>query len=147
MIFYPYRHIFYKTLYCFSNSVLFIAILLTVTACRINLDMPPKNKQITTAYTITRNDISIIDFDNAQRLTTSLEKIFGWAVGTNNIPQNLRDDLRMPNSRFFAPAIIDDYKNQKSKPDFDIFAFRQELLFALGKKHGINFALTQRQLQ
>ncbi|MCH9844962.1 MAG: hypothetical protein K0U39_05590 [Alphaproteobacteria bacterium] len=147
MTFRPYRHIFYKILYYFANNVLLIAILFTTTACRIHLDMPANNKQITTAYTITRNDISIIDFDNAHKLTASLETIFGWSVGTDNIPQNLRDDLRTPTSRFFAPAVIDDYRKQQSKPDFDIFTFRQKLLFALAKQHGINFRVVTRQLQ
>ncbi len=147
MIFNHYRHIFYKTLYCFTSNVLLLAMILTTTACRIHLNMPINNMQVATAYTITRNDINIIDFDNAQKLTASLETIFGWAVGAENIPQNLRDDLRAPNSRFFAPTIIAHYRKQQSKQDFDIFTFRQKLLFALGEKHGINFSVVTHQLQ
>ena len=147
MTFNPYRHIFYKFLNYLTNILLLIALLLAITACRINLDMPTKHTQVTTAYTITANDINTIAFDNASTLATSLEKIFGWVLGAQKIPQNLRDDLRNPNSRFFAPAIINDYKNQQIKPNFDIFAFRKKLLFELGKKHDIHFVLTIRQLQ
>ncbi len=147
MTFNPYRHIFYKILNYVTNILLLIALLVAITACRINLDMPAKHNQVTTAYTITANDINTINFDNPRKLTTSLEAIFGWVLGVENIPQNLTDDLRNPNSRFFTPAIINDYKKRQTKPDFDIFTFRKQLLFELGKKHDIHFALTMRQLQ
>ena len=147
MTFHLYRHIFYKILYCIINILLLLALLLATTACRINLDMPAKHKQTNPAYTITANDINTIDFDNAPALITSLETIFGWLVGADHIPKNLSDDLRAPNSRFLASAIINDYKKQKVKPNFDILLFRKQLLVELGKKHDINLTLTTRQLQ
>ncbi|MCH9853322.1 MAG: hypothetical protein K0U45_07445 [Alphaproteobacteria bacterium] len=148
MIFY---HIFYKIphrlITLLSLSTVLLTALFTITACRIHLNIPSQKKQVSTAYTITDNDINSIRFDNAHILTTSLETIFGWAVGDENIPQGLRDDLRQRNSRFFAPTIMNDYLKQQSQANFDIFTFRQELLFALGKKHGINFSLVEIQLQ